>query len=88
MLVSGVAALTLARAIPSEASTQGAASANAQQSATATPLVFDGVTVVDVEQGKLLPAQRVVITGSRIQAVGDAGAVKDTERCAGRGRQG
>src|SRR5260221_2206877 len=46
--------------------------ANAQQSAvTTTSLVFDGATVVDVEQGKLLPAQRVVITGNRIQAVGD-----------------
>jgi hypothetical protein len=42
---------------------------------TATSLVFDEVTVVDVEQGKLLPAQRVVIVGNRIQAVGSASAV-------------
>ncbi len=49
--------------------------ASAQQAATVTPsLVFDGVTVVDVEQGKLIPNQRVVIAGNRIQAVGKAGA--------------
>jgi hypothetical protein len=54
------------------------ARASAQQSATATApaLVFDGVTVVDVEQGKLVPAQRVVITGNRIETVGNAGTVK------------
>ena len=28
-------------------------------------LVIDGVTVVDVEQGKLLPDQRVAIAGNR-----------------------
>jgi imidazolonepropionase-like amidohydrolase len=39
-------------------------------------LVFDGVTVVDVEQGKLLSAQRVVVLGNRIQAVGAANAVQ------------
>jgi hypothetical protein len=51
--------------------------AGAQQPAiAATSLVFDGVTVVDVEHGKLLPAQQVVISGDRIQAVGSAGAVK------------
>jgi len=32
--------------------------------------VFEGVTIVDVEQGKLVPNQRVVIRGHRIQAVG------------------
>jgi hypothetical protein len=38
--------------------------------------VFDGATVVDVEQGKLLPDQRVVIAGNRIQAVGPAAQVR------------
>jgi len=33
---------------------------------------LDEVTVVDVEHGQLLPAQRVVIVGNRIQAVGAA----------------
>jgi hypothetical protein len=42
----------------------------------AATLVLNGVTVVDIEQGKLRSAQRVVITGNRIQAVGEAGAVK------------
>jgi hypothetical protein len=46
----------------------------AQQPAGA-PLVFDGVTVVDVEHGQLLPDQRVVVTGNRIQTVGSAGSV-------------
>lgn len=34
------------------------------------PLVFDDVTVVDVEEGKLLSGQRVVIVGDRIAAAG------------------
>ena len=51
--------------------------ARAQQAATGAPaLVFDGVTVVDVEQGKLLPARRVVIVGNRIRDVGDVRRVK------------
>jgi hypothetical protein len=51
--------------------------ANAQHAVTAaTVLVFDGVTIVDVEQGKLVPDQRVVITGNRIEAMGGADAVK------------
>jgi imidazolonepropionase-like amidohydrolase len=50
---------------------------SAQQSAIpAASLVFDGVTVVDVEQGKLLPDQRVTIAGNRIAAVGSASTVK------------
>lgn len=49
---------------------------NVQSPATATSLVFDGVTVVDVEYGKLLPAQRVIVAGNRIQAMGSVGAVK------------
>jgi hypothetical protein len=39
------------------------------------PLVFDSVTVVDVETGKLLPDQRVVIEGNRIQTAGNVGSV-------------
>ena len=47
----------------------------AQQLAnTAPPLVFDGVTIVDVANGKLLPAQRVVILGNRIQTIERSGA--------------
>lgn len=42
----------------------------APQSTVDAPLVFDRVTVVDVEHGKLLLGQRVVIAGNRIQAVG------------------
>ena len=44
--------------------------------AAAQSLVFDGVTVVDVEHGTLVPARRVVVVGNRIQAVGDARTVK------------
>jgi len=40
------------------------------------PLVFDGVTVVDVEQGRLLPDQRVVIVGTRIKHMGGASTVR------------
>ena len=46
-----------------------------QHMAVTTSLVFNRVTVVDVDQGKLVPDQRVVITGNRIQAVGSLGAV-------------
>lgn len=64
-----VAVLSLAWAVPIRAS--------AQLSATAvTSLVFNGVTVVDVERGKLVPGQRVVIVGNRIQAVGGTKAIK------------
>jgi hypothetical protein len=48
----------------------------AQQLSTNAPLVFDGVTVIDVQKGRLLPAQRVVIVGNRIRAVGGVGAVR------------
>jgi hypothetical protein len=50
--------------------------AGAQQSAATAPLVFDGVTVVDVELGKDLPAQRVVILGNRIKTIGSVATVK------------
>jgi hypothetical protein len=68
-LTSGSAALVLALAVPTAASAQQVATA-------ATSLVFDKVTVVDVEQGKLVPDQRVVITGNRIEAIGRVGTVK------------
>src|SRR5881394_3042561 len=60
-LEGGVTALVLAAAV------RGAVGAPA--------LVIEGVTVVDVEQGRLLPAQRVVIAGRHIQAVGDGNVV-------------
>ncbi len=47
---------------------------SSQQSTAA--LVFDGATVVDVEQGKLVPDQRVVVIGSRIQAMGNSRMVQ------------
>ncbi len=47
-----------------------------QPAAAATSLVFDGVTVVDVEQGRHLTEQRVLISGARIQAVGRRAAIK------------
>lgn len=53
-----------------------AADVAAHQIPAQPPLVFDGVTVVDVEHGILVPAQRVVITGNRIQAVGPVGQVR------------
>ncbi len=51
------------------------AAAAVQRSTAGAPLVFDHVVVVDVERGRLVPDQRVVIKGSRIQAVGDVGKV-------------
>jgi hypothetical protein len=39
-------------------------------------LVFDKVTVVDVVSGQLRPGQRVVIVGTQIQAIGDAGTIE------------
>jgi imidazolonepropionase-like amidohydrolase len=67
--VAGVVTLVLAGALPAAASAQQATTA-------AAPLVFNGVTVVDVEQGKLVPNQRVVIAGNRIQTMGNVSAVK------------
>ncbi len=68
-VVLGAVTPMLAWAIPTETSAQRSAAA-------ATSLVFEGVTVVDVEQGKLVPDQRVVITGNRIRAVGDVSKVQ------------
>ncbi len=47
-----------------------------QHPVTAESLVLDDVTVVDVEQGKLLAGQRVVIIGNRIQAVANGRVLK------------
>src|SRR6188472_1422952 len=67
-VLRGVAVLVLAGAVPAAASAQ-------QPTALRASLVFDGVTVVDVDQGKLVPDQRVVIAGNRIQAVGSLSSV-------------
>ncbi len=64
--IYGLAALGMSGAVPAVAS--------AQQ--PAKTLVFDEVNVIDVEQGKIVPAQRVVITGNRITAMGSASAAK------------
>ncbi len=66
--VRSVVVTLLAGAVP--------VAAPAQQPASPSAVMFDGVTVVDVEQGKLLPDQRVVIAGNRIRTVGAARAVK------------
>lgn len=34
--------------------------------------MFDGVTVIDVQRGRRLPAQRVVVVGHRIRTIGNA----------------
>ncbi len=57
------------------ASSSSAVLAAQQTAISAVPLVFDEVTVVDVEQGKLVPSQRVVVVGNRIQAVGSSKAI-------------
>jgi len=67
-LMGGVATFVLAATLPRIGHAQKMAPA-------ATPVVFDGVTVVDVEHGTLLPTQRVVIVGNRIQAIGKADAI-------------
>ena len=54
----------------------GSTTVYAQQPASTTPLVFDGVIVIDVRHGLRLPAQRVVIVGNRIRAVGSVGTVR------------
>jgi hypothetical protein len=42
----------------------------AHEPAAPAPLVFDMVTVIDVEQGRLLKEQRVVIVGNHIRTMG------------------
>ena len=68
VLASGAIVLVLALAVPAAAGVE-------QPAVVAKPLMFDGVTVVDVEHGKLVPDQRVVIVGNRIHAVGSSGVV-------------
>jgi imidazolonepropionase-like amidohydrolase len=65
----GAAILVLAGAVPAAASSQ-------QRTSAPTSLVFDGVSVLDVQTGRLVPAQRVVVVGNRIQAMGSAREVK------------
>ena len=65
-----VVLLILAGAVPSVAGAQQTA-----KTVATTPLVFDSVTVIDIETGKLLPDQRVVIESNRIQTVGNLGSV-------------
>jgi hypothetical protein len=48
----------------------GSVVAIAQKPVVVATLVFDGVTVIDVEHGSHIPAQRVVIVGNRIKAIG------------------
>lgn len=43
--------------------------------ATAQPLAFTGVIVIDVEEGVAEPGMTVVVSGGRIAAVGEAGSV-------------
>jgi len=50
--------------------------ANAQQQGAAAPLVFDGVTVIDVQDGRRLSAQRVIIVGNHIRTVGSMSTVQ------------
>jgi len=64
----GAAVLVLVWLVPTAVS--------ALQRTTAAPLVFNDVTVVDVEHGKLVTDQRVVVAGNRIQAVGSAGRIQ------------
>jgi len=47
-----------------------------QPTPAAKSLVFDSVTVVDVEHGKLMSNQRVVIASTRIQTMRAVGEVK------------
>lgn len=50
--------------------------------ATAQPLAFTGVTVIDVVEGVAVPDQTVVVTGDRIAAVGPAAEVAVPEGAA------
>jgi hypothetical protein len=65
VLLPGIAALTVL----------GLGGSAPALTAQVNSLVFDGVTVVDVERGTLVPGQRVVIAGTRIQSIGNAGTV-------------
>jgi hypothetical protein len=67
----GAVVLALASTVPTVAHARQAA----KLTGTTAPLVFDSVTVINVEQGKLFPDQRVVIEGNHIQTVGNFGSV-------------
>jgi hypothetical protein len=54
----------------------GIAVALAKQPTVTAPLVFDGVTVIDVEHGRRIPLQRVVIVGNRIRTMGSMNTVR------------
>ncbi len=72
MVASGAPSIVAAQALMPMAEPPASRSA----SIASPSLVFDDVTVVDVQTGRIVPAQRVVIAGQRIQAVGDRRAVR------------
>jgi imidazolonepropionase-like amidohydrolase len=50
--------------------------AAAQQTAPSSPIVIENVTVINVDTGARWPDQTVVVTGSRISAVGQAASIQ------------
>ncbi len=63
--------LAAARTADGQGPGQGAGPKSVAARATAsTTLVFDRVTVVDIERGRLVPDQRVVIAGNKIRTMG------------------
>jgi hypothetical protein len=71
---TGLAALALMGVVLSPAVGHFAI-ARTQQPTAAAPLVLDRVTVIDVQSGRRILAQRVVIVGNRIRAVGSVSSV-------------
>ncbi len=63
----GISAMLAAPVLPAQTS---------GETAQGAVLVFDGVSVVDVEQGKVILDQRVVVVGNRIQVIGSNSEVK------------
>jgi hypothetical protein len=55
---------------------QGAASVPPALASAAAPLALRGVTVIDVRTGRHLPDRTVMISGTRIQALGRTGQVR------------
>ncbi len=72
--VFGVVSLVCGVALSASAEPQADTTGGAQSVASA--LVFEGTTVIDVARGRLHPNQRVVVVGTRIQAVGPAKNVR------------
>lgn len=68
-LRGGICVSTLAELLPHSAN------AMAQQRDASAALVFDNVTVIDVEHGTRIPHRRVVIIGDHIRAIGIADSV-------------